>query len=70
LGSGERDAVTELTTIRFGSVATEFAMSEKSPKVGDILKRNGDNWVVVEVKDDGDGRSTVILQPGMKPADA
>jgi hypothetical protein len=70
LGSGKRDAVGDLITVRFGSEATEFALSEKAPKVGDLLRRNGDNWVVVEVNEDADGKSTVVLQPGIKEADA
>ena len=58
----------DLVTVRFGSEATEFILSEKTPKVGDTLKRNGDNWEVVEVREDADGKSTVVLKPGMKPA--
>jgi hypothetical protein len=57
----------DLVTVRFGSDATQFEMSEKAPKVGDVLKRNGDNWEVVEIKEDSGGHTTVILKPGMKP---
>ena len=43
-------------------------MSEKAPKVGDVLKRDGDNWEVIEVREEKDGTSTVTLRPAMKPA--
>lgn len=33
-----------------------------TPKVGDVLKRNGDEWVVMEVTEDPRG-STVRLEP-------
>jgi hypothetical protein len=58
--------MNDLVTVRYGSTATEFVLSDKTPKVGDVLKRNGDNWVVVEIKEDGGGKSTVVLQPGLK----
>ena len=57
-------------TLLFGSETSEYVLSEKMPKVGDTLKRNGDNWEVVEVEEHKDGTSTVILRPGMKPPDS
>lgn len=54
-------------TIRYSDGATEYRLSERSPKVGDVLRRNGDNWVVVEIREERDGTSTVILRPGLKP---
>ena len=64
-----RDAMTATgATLRFEPVGNEYVMSERLPKVGDVLKRNGDNWVVVEVNAEADGTSTVILRPGLKPA--
>ena len=60
---------TTLATLRFEPAAgNEYVMSAKQPKVGDVLKRNGDNWTVVEIKNEADGTSTVILRPGLKPA--
>ena len=53
-------------SIRYSDGQSEFHLSEKTPKVGDVLKRNGDNWVVVEVQPEKDGTSTVILRPGLK----
>jgi len=53
-----------------GSEATEYILSGKKPKVGDVLTRNGDAWIVVEIKDGTDGKSTVVLQPGVKPTDS
>lgn len=52
-----------LHTIRYASGATEFRMSDKSPEVGEILKRNGDNWVVEEVEEADDGTTVVTLRP-------
>lgn len=48
---------------------TEFRLSDKTPKVGDVLKRNGDNWVVVSVEQQEDGSTAATLRPGLKPAD-
>jgi hypothetical protein len=45
-------------------------MSEKAPEVGDVLERNGDNWVVEEVAPGQDGSPVVTLRPGPNPADA
>lgn len=52
-----------LHTIRYPTGATEFRMSEKAPEEGDILKRNGDNWVVEEVLEANDGSTVVTLRP-------
>ena len=38
-------------------------MSDKSPEVGDVLRRDGDNWVVERVHDDDDGSTVVTLRP-------
>jgi hypothetical protein len=43
-------------------------MSDKAPKVGDVLKRDGDNWVVVSVEEAKDGTAVVTLRPGVKRA--
>lgn len=62
-------SVTSGTTLRFEPRGGfEYVLSEQVPKVGDVLKRNGDNWQVVEVTEEKDGTSTVILRPGLKPA--
>ena len=52
-----------LHTIRYPSGETEFRMSENTPNVGDILTRNGDNWVVEEVREAEDGSTVVTLRP-------
>jgi hypothetical protein len=61
--------MSDLAMVQYGSEATEYILSAKKPKVGDVLKRNGDTWVVVEIKDGADGKSTVVLQPGSPDAD-
>ena len=62
--------MSDLATMQYGSEATAYILSGKKPKVGDVLTRNGDTWVVVEIKGGTDGKSTVVLQPGDKPADS
>ena len=61
--------MSALLTVRFPSGAIEFRMSDAAPAVGDILKRNGDNWIVEEVSDADDGTSVVTLRPQPKPLD-
>jgi hypothetical protein len=43
-------------------------MSDNAPKVGDVLKRNGDNWIVDKVVETDEG-TQVTLRPGVKPVD-
>ena len=38
-------------------------MSAKAPDEGDVLRRNGDNWVVEKVHEDDDGNTVVTLRP-------
>ena len=52
-----------LQTLRYSTRETEFRLSDRSPDVGDILRRNGDNWVVEEVKEADDGTTVVTLRP-------
>jgi len=61
--------MSELLTVRFPSGATEFRMSDDAPAVGDILKRNGDNWIVEEVGKTDDGSTVVTLTPMPKPVE-
>ena len=55
--------MSDLQTFRYPSGDKEFRMSETSPEKGDVLRRNGDNWVVEEVHEDDDGRTVVTLLP-------
>ena len=67
--SGERGAVSsDLVTVRYPSGGAQYELSDKRPEVGDVLKRNGDNWVVESVTENKDGATTVTLRPGLKPA--
>ena len=54
--------------VRFPTGRSEYRLSDKKPKVGDNLKRNGDNWVVEKVAEDEHGATVVTLRPGLKPA--
>jgi hypothetical protein len=42
-------------------------MSDRSPEVGDVLKRKGDNWIVETVIPSEDGSTVVTLRPGARP---
>ena len=55
--------MSDLLTVRYPSGAREFRMSDTAPEVGDVLRRNGDNWVVEEVHDGDDGSTVVTLRP-------
>jgi hypothetical protein len=55
--------MSDLLTVRYPSGAKEFRMSDTAPEVGDVLRRNGDNWVVEKVHDDDDGNTVVTLRP-------
>jgi hypothetical protein len=60
---------SDVVTLQFpGAGAAEFRLSESPPKIGDVLKRNGDNWVVTKVEEAKDGSTVVTLRPGLKPA--
>jgi hypothetical protein len=60
--------MSDTVVFRFPPEKSEYRMSQKKPKVGDVLKRNGDNWVVVTVDEERNGTTVVTLRPGVKPA--
>ena len=55
--------MSDLFTLRYPSGDKEFRMSDKAPEKGDVLRRNGDNWVVEKVDEDDDGNTVVTLRP-------
>lgn len=59
---------SDLVMVRYPTGAAEYRLSDKTPTVGDVLKRNGDNWIVVAVEEQKDGTTAVTLRPGLKPA--
>lgn len=59
--------MSQLVTVRFPNAAAEYQLTETTPKVGDVLRRNGDSWVVQEVTQEKDGTSTVTLRARTKP---
>jgi hypothetical protein len=59
---------SDLVTVRYPSGGAHYELSDKRPEVGDVLKRNGDNWIVESVTEKKDGATTVTLRPGLKPA--
>ena len=56
--------MSELLTVRYPSGETEFRMRDKEPHVGDVLTRNGDEWIVEAVTQAGNGTTLVTLRPG------
>ena len=50
-------------TFRFPRGPSEYHFSEKTPQVGDVLERNGESWVVIEVAHAKDGTALVNLRP-------
>ena len=61
--------MSDLLTVRYPSGDIEFRMSETAPEVGDVLKRNGDNWIVEEVSTSEDDTAVLTVRPGPKPAE-
>ena len=57
---------SDLIAVRLPT-GTEYRLSDKTPKIGDVLKRNGDNWVVVSIEERADGTTAITLRPGLKP---
>ena len=57
------DAPIEAVTLRFIPLGTEFRLSARKPEIGDIMKRNGDEWIVVDVREDAQGNTVVTLRP-------
>ena len=54
---------TEAMTLHFLPLGTEFRLSERKPAIGDVMKRNGDEWIVVDVREDAQGNTVVTLRP-------
>jgi len=46
----------------------EYRLSEEKPGVGDVIQRNGEDWVVASVAEVKDGTTVVTLRPGREPA--
>jgi hypothetical protein len=65
--SGEREAMSSLQIVRYPTGGVEYRMSDDSPEVGDVLTRDGDNWIVEEVTHREDGTTLVTLRPRPKP---
>jgi hypothetical protein len=59
---------SDLLTVHYPTGGAHYELSDKRPNVGDVLKRNGDNWIVESVTEKKDGVTTVTLRPGLKPA--
>jgi hypothetical protein len=53
---------TDAITLRFIPRGTEYRLSEEKPKIGDTMRREGDEWVVVDVREDAHGNTVVTLR--------
>ena len=56
-------APQEGMTLRFLPLGTEYRLSARKSKIGEIMKRNGDEWIVVDVREDAAGNTVVTLRP-------
>ena len=52
---------SETITIRFPSGASEYAVTERVPEVGDTLVREGETWNVALVAESVDDHRVVIM---------
>jgi len=50
-------------TLHFVPDGTEYRFSTRKPKIGDHMRRDGDEWLVVDVREDKDGNTVVTLRP-------
>lgn len=55
--------MSDLFTFRFPSGDSEYRTSEKAPELGDIIRRNGDTWIVQDITEGEDGSLVVTLRP-------
>lgn len=46
----------------------EYRLSEEKLGVGDVIQRNGEDWVVASVAEVQDGTTVVTLRPGRELA--
>ena len=58
----EGDTAAEAVTLRFLPLGTEYRLSTREPAIGDIMKRDGDRWIVVDVRKDAQGNTVVTLR--------
>jgi hypothetical protein len=58
----------EALTLHFLTDGKEFRFVNKKPKAGDHMHRDGDTWIVVDVREDKNGNTVVTLRPEDKPA--
>ena len=53
---------SEAVVYRF-ETAMEFRMQRELPKVGDVVHRDGQVWIVADVSEDAGGGKSVRLKP-------
>ena len=58
-----------LTILRFASGGTTFGMSntDNDVRVGDVMTRNGKQWVIARVEVDETGARIVSVEQGQNP---
>ena len=54
---------TNVVTLHFIPPGMESWLAEKKPEVGAIFKRNGNEWIVVDVREDGQHTTVATLRP-------
>lgn len=55
-------------TVRYPDDAWELSLSEKVPKIGDTLSRNGGKWVVTTAIEDRSGHVIITWRRATRPA--
>ena len=50
-------------TLHFLPEGTEYRFSDRKPTIGDVSRRDGEEWLVVDVREDKDGNTVVTLRP-------
>jgi hypothetical protein len=58
-------AEVQLITFRLPSGSTEQHIVLHAPKIGDLVNRNGDAWVVEEVSTTDEGATVVSMRPNL-----
>ena len=55
---------SDVITLRFVPTgATEYWLAGEAPNIGDVVQRDGAEWLVVDVRTDADEKTVATLRP-------
>lgn len=60
--------MASMMVYRLPTGITEYRLSDKAPKVGDVLSQGDNNWIVAEVQEQRDGTTLITVRPELKSA--